>query len=283
MRRGRVVAGLLFMAALIVGCSGQLPRPVPERSPLAMPAHTLYFPVIARGWNKLGLAGCPASCAEFGCAWCYSWSTDPGRLPGVETVPMIWDEARVDWPVGGSSGWVMGFNEPDLHNQAHLTPEQAVEPWAVVEQRFQDRKLLSPAPSSSNPGWLPAFRSEFFARYGRWPRFDGLAMHCYLNSAAKCTGLLNQYEAWANAWGVPEIWVTEFFFAQESEARAFAAELERRSIVTRWAPYVSYKDCSAGGDWAWDCVRGGDPSIMQADRVHLTNMGRWYAPTAQDR
>lgn len=269
MRRVRVLA-LLVLAAILAGCGSEWPRPVPE------PRTRTFYPLLIGGPAKLGLAGCPASCERFGCTWCYSWSAQPSAPAGVEAVPMIWDETQVTSDVGGSSEWIMGFNEPDLGSQANLSPEQAVEPWAVVEARFPDRKLVAPAPSHLHPEWLPAFREAFRVRYGRAPRFAALAAHCYWSTAAGCAQMLDRYEGWARAWGVPEIWVTEFWFSNESEGRAWATELERRPLVSRWAPYVVYKPCT-GGDPNWDCARHGNPSMLAADRMTPTQMGLWYA------
>lgn len=274
---------LLISVLLISGCVSELPRPVPERSPVRKPERQVFMPLLVKPMNKFGTAGCTPNPAALGASWCYNWSRTPGSIPGVETVAMIYAPSEVLRPLTATSEWIMGFNEPDLRGQSNTTPEGAVEPWAQLEARYPDRPLLSPAPSSNNPYWLAQFRAAFFARFGRYPRLNGLAMHCYLANAAQCITLLDQYQRWARAWGVPEIWVTEFYFAGEDDARAFAAELERRPIVTHWAPYKSHKDCTLGGDHNWNCVHGGDPSLLTADGK-ITERGRWYArPTPEAR
>lgn len=82
--------------------------------------------------------------------------------------------------------------------------------------------------------------------------------------------------------GVGEVWVTEFYFSQETEARKFVAYLEAGPMVTRWSPFAGRLDCADAKKYGyWDCAAGGDPSLTDA-RGALTETGRWYArPTPE--
>ena len=258
--------GIGALALLLAGCA---PLPVPQHM------QRQYFPLLERPVNKLGVAGCPASCGAMGCSWCYSWVPQPGCVDGVDRVPMIWNETQVYAEMNDCSGWLMGFNEPDRSDQADLSPQAAVKPWRQIEARWPNRKLVAPAPSHTGSWWLPAFREAYKTEVGCYPRFDALAAHCYYGNADACITHVKQYLTWAQQWGVREVWVTEFFFSQEAEARKFIAFLESEPLITRWSPYVSFKSC-VGYDPNWDCAKGGNPSLFTADGA-LTVMGGWYA------
>lgn len=193
---------------------------------------------------------------------------------------MLWGRDDVGAVVGGSSQWLMGFNEPDLAGQANLSTGAAAVLWREVERLYPDRLLVAPAPSDVWPGWLPAWRYAYFSRYGAWPRVDALAFHCY-RPATECITLGQQFVSWARAWGVREAWATEFAFVPawyvdpESEARRLVAWLEGEPMITRYAPFVSYVE---PGVWWWPDTRPeANPSVLEADGVTLTAIGRWYA------
>lgn len=308
MKRSRgaswLALALLLLVAVAVSACAQTSRRVPQpllevalaqtfSSPLAAPdAYRVYLPMVYPAQNKLGMAGCPASCDEFGCSWCYSWSLQPGSETGRESVPMLWDETGLLAKVGGNSGWLMGWNEPDIcPSQACISPDEGAILWRIVEMRNPGRLLLSPAPSHLRPEWLAEWREAYRALWGAWPRIDGLAAHCYLQSADGCIALVQRFEEWAREWGEDgkplEVWVTEFAFLPAycdapTEARRFTAYLDESELVTRWAPYVSYAGDLADPTqcpsefWA-DCRPEADPSLLRKDLQTLTPLGRVYA------
>jgi hypothetical protein len=262
----------LGVALLLAACASGLPRPLPEPRTIR-PSARQWIPMIAKGkLTKLGMAGCPSSCAAFGCSWCYSWVPDPGTRPGVESVPMIWGRKDLGKPLGGNSKWLMGFNEPDLRGQSDLSIQEAVQLWHDLEERYPDRFLVSVAPSHLAVDWLPIWREVFIRTYGRPPRVDALAVHCYM-TADECIAMVKRYISWAKAWGVAEVWVTEMMQTSAAAARKFADWLTLEPMVTRFAPYVSRQDCS---DDTWNCALSGDPSLLNADGS-LTAKGGWYA------
>lgn len=283
----RTIALLLIsLAVLMAGCVALPEATLPEARTFVSPVQTAtrsyryFIPMWAKPLNKLGLAGCPATCQALGCAWCYSWGPEPGGTPDAETVPMLWGANDVGKALGGNSPWLLGFNEPDLSNQANLTPEQAAALWRQVETLYPGRKLVSPAPSHFDVAWLGRFRDAYAVAYGVWPRLDALAFHCYW-SADECIAIGEQFVAWAAAWGVPEVWCTEFAFVPawaadaEADARRFVAWAEAEPTVTRYAPFVSH---IAGGEWYWPDARPeANPSVFAADGMTLTEIGKWYA------
>lgn len=277
------LAPVLLLAFFVVSCGAQWPRPMIERSPVSAPQrYTVRIPAVMQPRNKLGMAGCPADMRAFGGSWCYSWSADPRCDSGAESVPMIWDETHLNDDIGGCSGWLMGPNECDHPEQCNLSVAELVKLWPTIEERARARgmKLVAPVFTQRSPNHLSDFRAEFRAVNGRSPVMDALAVHCYYRNAAHCRGEVERYVALARQWGIGEVWVTEFFFDDEREARAFVAYLEGEPLVTRYSPFASRIDCEAERAY-WDCVSAGDPSLLDATD-NLTRYGAWYArPTPE--
>lgn len=289
-RASRAVAGLALLIVVASACAQTSVRRIPEpfSSPLLAPEaaqRRVYLPMVYPVENKLGMAGCPPSCNEFGCSWCYSWSLHPGSEPNRDSVPMLWDERDVLATVGGNSEWLMGWNEPDIcPAQACISPQEGAILWRLVELRNPGRKLLAPAPSHMRPEWLLKWREAYRSVWGAWPRIDGLAAHCYHQSAAECIALVERFKGWADEWDVDEIWVTEFAFLPvycdaPVEAQKFTRYLEAEPLVTRYAPYVSYNGDPEDCPWPYwsDCRPGANPSLLQKDLATLTELGKVYA------
>ena len=230
---------------------------------------------------KLGIAGAsPTQVKTLGGSWYHNWGPMPGVAAGVEAVPMIWGR-DVPTTVGGNSMYLLGMNEPDMDGQSNLTPQEGAQIWRKIELAFPGKLLISPVPSHEDPEWLVRFRDAYRAMYGRWPRLDGLALHCYIPEQGGCIALGQKYVGWARAWGANEIWVTEFAYlpmwAQnaEAQAREFVAWLEAEPLVKRYAPFTAY---IRGGDPNWPHTDPAtNPSLFVASgSTQLTAMGRWY-------
>jgi len=70
--------------------------------------------------------------AESKVTWVYTWGQDkPADLPsGVEFVPMAWSDKVADnLHLPADAKVVLGFNEPDMPDQAHMTVDRAVDEW----------------------------------------------------------------------------------------------------------------------------------------------------------
>lgn len=230
---------------------------------------------------KLGVSGAtPEQVDALGGSWYYAWGPNGRSTDGVEFVPMIWGEANMTATVSAGA-WLMGFNEPD--GQSLITPERAAELWRQLEAMHPDRKLASPGPSHLDPGWLKRMRAAYIMRYGEPPRFDALCAHSYRATANEVIADLRIYLDWAEAWGVPEVWLTEFAVLPgwsgpgwEYELRTLLAYLEAEPRITRYSPFVGYLDIP---HWTWptsDPLL--DPSLFtQAGGLVLTDVGRAYA------
>ncbi len=253
---------LLCLSNPIPATLADSPSPTPKPRTVSAPGngvHKVFLPLILGNGpiptltSKKGVPLTYDHCEDvtaMNAAWEYDWTTTPPNCPGVEYVPMIWGKDNVAWPLGGNSNWIMGFNEPDSIYQANISPPAAAELWRQIELNHSQQKLLSPAPTGSLDGlsWLVSFRNEYFSRYRTAPRLDGLAVHCYKWYASQCVDLVQSFINQANAWEVPEVWVTEFSFSTIDpssppgalqEQQTFINWMANQSKITRYAWFAS--------------------------------------------
>ncbi len=297
---GVVVALALFFlmpfAISVTQAQSNPPTPQPKAAAQA-PSSTqvqykVYLPVILTASaptpppatpSKKGVPLTYSDCPTVGSvkgSWEYAWSATPPSCTGIENVPMIFGWYDINYTPGGNSEWLMGFNEPDLQDQANLSISQAVQLWRQLEQKHPNRKLLAPAPSGGNPDWIVNFRNAYISAYGAAPRLNGLAVHCYAWYASQCITHTLKFKNWATAWGVSEIWVTEFSFSPTSpsspnqalqEARTFISWMASESKITRYAWFAS----QVQGNEAWLSPYFVTP-LVQWNSGQLTAFGNEY-------
>lgn len=238
---------------------------------------TLLFPIWQANYrqpethHKKGLANTlhagmhPEDAIVVGASWEYFWWNQAPVVDGIESVPMIDTPAAMSIPVWGNSPWLMGFNEPEIETQANVTPERAAQLWHTIEVSHADRLLVSPAPVQDEE-WISKFRSVYYDRYGRHPRLDALAVHCYLSSASDCIEWVGRFIDKARAWGIGQVWVTEFAFADPNEIEAFVKWMEAEPMIARYAIFVNRMDAGQWGEFA-----------LLDNTGALTSMGSMYA------
>jgi len=141
----------------------------------------------------------------------------------------------------------MGFNEPDRADQADLTPRPRFLCGTKSNNTSRPKTGCS-GTESRKPDLARRFRNGYITVYGTPPRFDALAVHCYFPSAAACIQYVETFKGWAKAWGVKEIWNTEFAFfscsktadqAVLQEGQALIEWLENEPMVTHYAWYTN--------------------------------------------
>ncbi|WP_423193606.1 glycoside hydrolase family protein [Cupriavidus sp. H18C2] len=275
---------------------GTLVPTTPPASPAPPPSAT---PGVTKS-AKRGIAYDLGSQADFaalapGVSWWYNWSprpnpaapTDTRAAYGMDFIPMLWNDYAFD--ATAVQAWLLAHpevkylllvNEPNLTDQANLTPAVAAAAWPQFEAIAARTgvKLVGPAitwgtmPGYSDPVvWLDAFYTAYRAANGnRDPRIDYLAFHWY------DYGLGGQLDRLAK-YGKP-FWVTEFanwhanadgaqidtLDKQKAQMREMVATCEQRPDVFRYAWFT--------GRWR------PDPhftSLLGADG-ELTELGRYY-------
>jgi hypothetical protein len=132
-------------------------------------------------------------------SWYYNY-TPAATASGAEFVPMIRDESQLSRlnELAGTTGWVLGFNECGVENQATSlnTPLKIARAWRRVEQALPDAQLVSPSFVDQNSlpwavGDYPTFAefvAAYRAEYGESPRIDAISIHTYVGAqqAARC-------------------------------------------------------------------------------------------------
>jgi hypothetical protein len=155
----------------------------------------------------------PPNC-EMISGWYYNYLPNPPLCPGVEVIPMAWDERVVNTPMEGNSIYVMGPNECDRSDQCDLTYLQLVPVWYTFEQNNVGRKFVAPA-VADDIQYLVRMRNAFINTYGRPPQFDVIPVHFYGtgNVNTDIGYLMNKIadaQYYADLWGAEGVWLTEF-------------------------------------------------------------------------
>ena len=157
-------------------------------------------------------------------SWDYNWGNTPTDDAAtwfdaneMDFCPMCWngsynaDRIRAFVAAHPNTKYLLGFNEPNLTDQANMTPAQAAALWpdVVALAKELNLKLVSPAMNYgtlagySNPiKWL----DEFFAQPGvSIDDIYAISVHCYMASASSVQGYIEMFEKYNKP-----IWLTEF-------------------------------------------------------------------------
>jgi hypothetical protein len=229
-----------------------------------------------------------------GVSWWYNWSDRPhAAVPqdhaarfGMDFQPMLWngsfDAAQTEALLKSRPEvkYLLLLNEPNLNDQANLTPQQAAQLWPRYEAVAANTgvQLVGPAITWGTMAgfedpvvWMDAFYAAYrSANGGRDPRIDHLAFHWYDYGLAGQLDRLQKY-------GKP-FWVTEFanwhrqndgaqidsVAKQKAQMSEMVAVCEARDDVFRYAWFT--------GRWAPDPYF---TSLLGATG-ELTELGRHY-------
>ncbi len=213
--------------------------------------------------------------------WFYNWNSaiPEGKPDGIQFMPMIW---------GGGKGieqtcrklkeqghkTVMGFNEPDQHDQSNITVDKAIELWPQLME--SGLRLGSPGCVHPDREWMKEFMAKAKARKYR---VDFVTMHWYWEPDPN--GFLSKVESVHKLFGLP-IWITEFAVADwnagPGKPNRFApqrveqfmekalAGLEKTGYVERYS-WFSAKE---------DNAQLGTSALFHKDNS-LTTLGKVYA------
>lgn len=142
---------------------------------------------------------------------CPSGETDtcfPAVDSGVDYVPMIQgipgQGNHPDWVytqiVDDGSPYLLGFNEPNQHEQSNLEPELAAEAWIDIQTRFPEKILVSPAMANTDTVWFDTFWNRC-QELGC--RFDYIAVHMY---SGKADSIMSSLQAFSERYDNKKIW-----------------------------------------------------------------------------
>ena len=229
-----------------------------------------------------------------GVSWWYGWSQKPqAAVPadhvaryGMDFVPMLWNGNFTDTDIEAqlaadtSIKYLLLLNEPNLTDQANLTPQAAAQLWPRYEAVAAKTgvKLVGPAitwgtmTGYSDPVvWLDAFYAAYkAANANRDPQIDYLAFHWY------DYGLKDQLDR-LTKYGKP-FWVTEMANWHNGDGTAQIDSVAKQKV--QMADMVQL--CEGRADvfrYAWFTGRWTNDthftSLLGANG-QLTELGQYY-------
>ena len=234
-RRWALAAVVLLALAVVVS-----DVPTPRRAPVEAVAPV---PNGKKGVGAWYADGVDAALAASQVSWYYTWSPGTAGLTtpiGAEFVPMIWGPESVNVQALAEARAygrdLLGFNEPDVAEQADMSVEQALDLWPQL--MAAGLRLGSPAVAEHADvadGWLGRFMDG--ARARRY-RVDFIALHWYgdgLATGAVAVDDLRRYlQAVYDRYGLP-IWLTEYAlvdFSAGTSSPRHPSDEEQAAFVT---------------------------------------------------
>ena len=230
-------------------------------------------------------------------SWDYNWGNTPSNDAAMwfdanemDYCPMCWngnystDKIRAFVAAHPNTKYLLAFNEPNLTDQANMTPSKAAAIWSPVVALAKELnlKLVSPA---MNYGTLAGYSDpikwldEFFAQ----PNVDindiyAISIHCYMSSASAVQGYVEKFEKYNKP-----IWMTEFC-AWDPVPGSVTTQMDYMCAV------LNYLEANPKVErYAWFIPRSGNkvdsPPYMQllthdypADLTDLGKMYCWFSP-----
>lgn len=194
--------------------------------------------------------------------WDYNWGNNTNENAAlwfdaneIDYCPMCWngnysaDKIRAYVAAHPNTKYLLGFNEPNLTDQANMTPAQAAALWqpVVALAKELNLKLISPA---MNYGTLAGYSDpikwldEFFAQPGVClDDIDAISIHCYMASPQAVKNYIAMFEKYNKP-----IWLTEFcawedyaIHSEEDQIKYMCSmlnHLEQNTNVARYAWFI---------------------------------------------
>ena len=211
-----------------------------------------------------------------GVSWWYNWyfksdaPADSESAHDMQFVPMLWGyNAESDY--GELASWLLAhpetndvlvMNEPNLVNQANMTPSAAVAHWlryeqfqtAMLEEHGRSIRLIGPAMTwgtmdgyADPVDWLDAFYAAFNASEGRDPVIDVLAFHWYDYGLDDQLSRLEPYGKpfWVTEmanWHTEDGWTIDTAEKQLETMKDMVGVCESRDDVERYAWFIGRWD-----------------------------------------
>jgi len=192
-------------------------------------------------------------------SWFYNWGPTIGNDLNeianqykVDYFPMAWNGAFDATKIQAykianpDCQYILAFNEPNITDQANMTPTQAATEWPKIKALATELnlKIVSPAmnygtmKNYSDPiVWL----DEFFSLIPL-DDIDAIAIHCYMGNTSSLKAYVERFKKY----GKP-IWMTEFcawesFIVNATAQMNFMSEaiqyMEQEPMITRYAWFI---------------------------------------------
>lgn len=219
--------------------------------------------------------------------WAYNWTFGDENLVSVgQYMPMQWTNISAaspgilrnqpNWYSRANQTSVLGFNEPDLSDQANMSEEAAAYQWPRLER--MRLPLVGPVPAAYQGAWRQNYEGLADERGNR---SEYMAMHWYSTNGAATgspSGLISNMQSLYNTYGKP-IWLTEFstrdFVGDKTTWSRnhnynFLAEFMWRAESLPWLKSWSLFEWGMyGGDPLTTDAASSDPTDMNSPRLAL--------------
>lgn len=202
-----------------------------------------------KGVGAVAGPGVNTALAASGASWYYNWSATPNGIDtpsGVAFVPMIKGPSDVNTAtlnqVRHEGHYLLGFNEPDVPNQANLSIAQALGLWPRLEATGME--LGSPAVSwgtNSTTGWLGQFMDGARARGYRvnFITVHWYGQHNWTDPTTNVNELKKYLEQTYDLYHLP-IWITEFSLIRFSRsAPVYPTQTQQAAFLTAAAKMLA--------------------------------------------
>lgn len=216
--------------------------------------------------------------------WNHSWGLKrPSLQPtSIEFVPMIWgdrdvatlQEQLLQFTLDSTIKRVLGFNEPDMEEQAFMSVDQAISLWPTME----NAKFLLVSPSCAYPAadWMKTFMTQIDKSCGR---VDWVGVHWYGGvdvSAFKATMQL-YYQMYQRPLIITEFAPADWNATTVSDNRFSPSQV--LSFMKSVLPWLESQDWIVG--YAWFpfeiTTPEGTSSALFNAQGNLTALGQFYA------
>ena len=216
-------------------------------------------------------------------SWIYTWGANvPADVaPETEFVPMVWGYYKNDEQILKSAAkaqeagakTLLGFNEPDHHDQANLKVETVLDVWPTLMKTGM--RLGSPAPAHATREWMTAFMKGVKERN---LRVDFVCAHFY--PGTDVDGFIGQIKKVAALYEKP-VWITEFGVADwDAKKKGFNRYKPEQALdfMRKALPKLEALDCVER--YAWFAAGQKNPvlgpSALFDAEGNLTPLGEFY-------
>jgi len=185
-------------------------------------------------------------------SWMYNWGTNsPANLSSIQYIPMQWNQNGIEKLEANvlktCSPYVLGFNEPDLQEQAGMTPAHSCDLWKQyfipLKQKY-GIKLGLPVVTNGGQKWLAEFM-QLCPNH----QADFLPLHWYGQYMGDLTWYLGSvHTKYPNL----PIWITEYasVLKNSDEVVKFAKESMAYLEATEWIErYAWFGTWRTNSDW----------------------------------
>lgn len=223
------ILSILLLGATIIGC---VPGddPTPSKPSAAALENTKTVSAMPRS-TKRGVSFSITNLTDAfllseSISWYYNWGNTPNgdaqtiqflEENNIDYCPMCWsgsysaDRIRNFVKAHPNTKYLLGFNEPNLTDQANMTPKRAGELWPAVVRLAKELNLQLGAPAM-NYGTLSGYSDpikwldEFFAIDSvSIEDVDFIPIHCYMMNPSAVKGYVEKFAKYNKP-----IWMTEF-------------------------------------------------------------------------